>query len=124
MRNLIAIATSTLLLAACAVGPNYHAPQAAPVVLKNAQSPAFVEQTPEALWWQEFDDRELDNLVGRALASNLDLRAAYDRVRAARAVFVERKFDYAPHVPLDGAYTHSDEQQPGFGSNRYDIQSD
>ncbi|MGA3158480.1 MAG: TolC family protein [Steroidobacteraceae bacterium] len=124
MRNLIAIATGTLLVAACAVGPNYHAPEAAPVVLKNAQSPAFVAQTPEALWWQEFDDRELDNLVGRALASNLDLRAAYDRVRAARAVFVERKFDYAPHISLDGAYTHSDEQQPGFGSDRYDIQSD
>jgi multidrug efflux system outer membrane protein len=124
MRNLIAIATGSVLLAACAVGPNYHAPDTAPALLKNAQSPAFIAQTPEALWWQEFDDSELDGLVRRALASNLDLRAASDRVNAARAVFVERKFDYAPHVPVDGAYTHSDEQQPGFGGNRFDIQSD
>jgi multidrug efflux system outer membrane protein len=124
MKHLITSATSALLLAACAVGPNYHAPATAPVALKNADSPAFVTQSPEALWWQEFDDAELNTLVQRALEKNLDLRSAYDRVAAARAVFVERNFDYAPHVPIQGSYSHSDEQQPGFGSDRYDIQSD
>jgi multidrug efflux system outer membrane protein len=49
---------------------------------------------------------------------------ALDRVRAARAVFVERNFDYAPHVQLRGAYSQSDEQQPGFGSNRVNAKSD
>jgi multidrug efflux system outer membrane protein len=39
-------------------------------------------------------------------------------------VFVERKLDYAPHVQLDGAYSHLDEQQPGFGTDRFNIQSD
>jgi len=124
MKRSIAIVFSAVLLAACAVGPIYHAPQNAPAVLVNVQSPAFVKQTPEALWWREFEDGELDQLVHRALAANLDLRSAYDRVSAARAVFVERKLDYAPHVPLDGAYSHSNEQQPGFGSSRFDIQSD
>jgi multidrug efflux system outer membrane protein len=60
----------------------------------------------------------------RALTANLDLRGAYDRVRSARAVFVERKLDYAPHVQLDGTYSHVDEQQPGFGTDRFNIQSD
>jgi len=124
MKKSIAIVFSAVLLAACAVGPDYHAPQTAPAVLINSQSPAFVAQTPEALWWHEFEDTELDELVRRALAANLDLRSAYDRVSAARAVFVERKLDYAPHVQLDGAYSHSNEQQPGFGPSRFDIQSD
>ena len=123
MKQIILTATA-LLLAACAVGPNYHAPTTAPAALKNAQSPAFVAQTPEAAWWEEFDDTELDALMRRALAANLDLRGAYDRVRAARAVFVENKLDYAPHVLLDGTYSHLDEQQPGFGTDRYNIQSD
>ncbi len=48
--------------------------------------------------------------------ANLDLEMAYDRVKAARAVFVERNLDYAPHVQLDGGYSNSDEQQPGFGT--------
>jgi outer membrane protein, multidrug efflux system len=124
MRQTILAATTAFLLAACAVGPNYRAPATSPAVLKNAQSPAYVAQTPEAAWWQEFDDPELDALMRRALTANLDLRSAYDRVRAARAVFVERKLDYAPHVQLDGTYSRLDEQQPGFGTNRYNIQSD
>jgi outer membrane protein, multidrug efflux system len=124
MKKMFPIALGTLLLAACAVGPNYRAPQIAPAVVQNAQSTAFVSQTPEALWWQEFADTELDNLVRRALSANLDLRSAYDRVRAARAVFVERNFDYAPHVQLDGTYSHFDQQQPGFGPGRINAQSD
>jgi multidrug efflux system outer membrane protein len=124
MRQIILTATTAFLLAACAVGPDYVAPTTSPAVLKNVESPVFVAQTPEAAWWQEFDDPELDALMRRALTANLDLRSAYDRVRAARAVFVERKLDYAPHVQLDGAYSHAKEQQPGFGTNRFNIQSD
>ncbi len=124
MKNMFATLLAALLLTSCAVGPNYRAPQVAPAVVQNAQSSGFVTQSPEALWWQEFGDTELDSLVQRALAANLDLRSAYDRVRAARAVFVERKLDYAPHVQLQGAYSHFDEQQPGFGPARINAQSD
>jgi len=124
MKTIPPIVLAALLVAACAVGPNYHAPPIAPVALQNAQSTAFVTQSPEALWWQGFGDAELDSLVQRALAANLDLRSAYDRVLAARAVFVERKLDYAPHVQLDAGYTHFDEQQPGFGPARVNAQSD
>src|SRR6202034_72976 len=123
MKNFFAIFSATLL-ASCAVGPNYRAPPVSPAAVQNAQSSAFVAQSPEALWWQEVGDAALNNLVGRALAANLDLRFAYDRVRAARAVFVERKFDYAPHVQLDGTYSHFDEQEPGFGPSRFHAQSD
>ena len=124
MNNYSAIFLATLLTASCAVGPDYRAPQVAPAVVQNAQSTLFVTQSPEALWWQEFADPELDALERRALAANLDLRSAYDRVRAARAVFSERKLDYAPHVQLDGSYSHFDEQQPGFGPARINAQSD
>ena len=88
LNNFFATVLATLALASCAVGPNYRAPTTAPAVVKNAQASAFVTQSPEALWWQEFGDTELDDLVRRALAANLDLRSAYDQVRAARAVFV------------------------------------
>src|SRR5580692_6895936 len=124
MKKMFPVAVGTLLLAACAVGPNYREPQIAPAVVQNAQSTEFVAQTPEALWWQEFDDAELDTLMRRALSANLDLRSAYDRVRAARAVFVEKNFDYAPHVQLDGTYSHFDQQEPGFGAGRINAQSD
>lgn len=124
MNKLIAIVPATLLLVACAVGPNYHAPDTAPAIVHNAASAAFLAQDPEAAWWQEFKDPELDGLERRALAANLDLRMALDRVRAARAVFVEHNYDYAPHVPVQGAYSKSVEQEPGFGLSRITAESD
>jgi outer membrane protein, multidrug efflux system len=124
MKTTVALAFATILSAACAVGPDYHSPPVAPAIVQNASSGSFVAQSPEALWWQEFGDTELDSLVQRALEANLDLRSAYDRVREARAVFVERKLDYAPHVQLQGSYSHFDQQQPGFGPDRINAQSD
>jgi len=123
MYRLVATASTALLLAACAVGPRYTAPASPPSVITNASAAAFERRDPEAAWWREFADPTLDSLVGRALAGNLDLRIAVDRVRAARAVFVERNFDYAPHVTAGGGYTHSREQVPGFGPARADIES-
>ena len=113
-----------MLLAACAVGPNYHEVDSPPAVVHNAASANFVARDPEAAWWQEFQDTELDSLMRRALAANLDLRMAFDRVRAARAVFVERNYDYAPHLPAQAGYTKSVEQAPGFGLSRIKAESD
>src|ERR1700744_810353 len=119
MNNKILVMALALLLSACAVGPDYKAPQTAPAAISNAQNqagaaPQFVAQNPEAAWWQQFDDAELDSLVRRSLTANLDLRIAVDRVRAARAVFVENAYDFGPHLPVQAAYSHADEQQPGF----------
>jgi len=124
MNRLISIVPIALLLAACAAGPDYRAPDVPAVTVVNAAVPGFAARDPEADWWREFGDEELDRLVHRALAANLDLRGALDRVRAARAVFVDRRLDYAPHVRLDGAYDRSKEQIPGFGPERIDARSD
>jgi multidrug efflux system outer membrane protein len=123
MKKSSIILPAVLTLSACAVGPNYREPQTAAAKLANAQSAEFVAQDPEGNWWQQFDDPELDSLIRRALAQNLDLRVAYDRVREARAVFVGRKLDFAPHVPLQAAYGRSDEQEPGFGTQRFKVES-
>ncbi len=88
-----AAAACALLLGACTVGPNYAPPQL-------ATPPAYAEAptTPEAgplsviaagpaglaAWWTRFNDPELDRLVQRALAGNLDLQSAASRIRQAR----------------------------------------
>jgi multidrug efflux system outer membrane protein len=123
MNKNILVALAALLLGACAVGPDYKAPDTAPAAISNAQGLQFTAQSPESAWWQQFDDAELDSLVRRSLTANLDLRIAVDRVRAARAVFVENAYDFGPHVPLQAAYSHSKEQQPGFGPQRVDAES-
>jgi multidrug efflux system outer membrane protein len=115
----------SLALAACAVGPDFKAPVNQPAALINAHSSdraPLLTQTPDGLWWQQFDDAELNQLIARALESNLDLRMAVDRVRAARAAYSGAEFDYGPHVPLTAGYTNSKEQQLGFGNQRIDAE--
>jgi multidrug efflux system outer membrane protein len=112
-----------VVMAGCAVGPSYHRPEPTPVVAHNLNEQQFTPAVPAKDWWQQLDDPELASLEHRALAGDLDLQIALQRVLAARAVFRGAELDLAPHIPLDAAYTHSKEQQPGFGPDRIDIES-
>jgi multidrug efflux system outer membrane protein len=110
-------------LSACAVGPNYHEPSTEAPKIINAQAAGAVAQDPEGAWWQQFDDVELNSLVRRGLVQSLDLRIAYDRVREARAVFHNNELDLAPHVPVQATYVRSNEQEPGFTTQRVNLAS-
>jgi multidrug efflux system outer membrane protein len=118
----IVLSALAVALAACAVGPAYHRPESAGVESRNVDA-NFTSAAPGAAWWGQFGDPVLADLEARALAGNLDLRIAIARVRSARAAFNEAQYDYAPHVQLDGSYARSKEQQPGFTSDRIDIDS-
>jgi len=120
-KNLVSAAA--LLLAGCAVGPKYHAPDPAPVASLSIDPRAFQPAAPEAAWWGNFHDPVLAELERRALAGNLDLRVALDRVRETRALFRDAKLDRYPRITTDGTYTRSDEQVPGFTNQPVNIQS-
>jgi len=79
---------SALLLSGCpAVGPDYEPPQM-PVPRQWSETPAATAphaEQPEQ-WWKAFNDPVLDKLIGEAIASNLDLKLALERVKDARAL--------------------------------------
>ena len=120
LRTLL-IAGVALAATGCAVGPTYHAPLDAPAVLKT-DSPRFVSQTPPSDWWSAFGDPQLSDLIARALKANLDVRVAVAHVDEARALFHDRQLDRLPRVTSDATYARSDEQTPGFGSQRANIE--
>ncbi len=99
------------ILAACAVGPNYQAPeQKVADRFDNADSATFTSQ-PEtagsslAQFWQNFQDPTLDGLITEAVAANHDLRIAQTRVREARALRRDAAFDLAPSINTGAGYT-------------------
>lgn len=74
------------LLAACNVGPDYHKPDIA-VPAKFSDSGTAIPPVAQAdlsQWWTVFRDAELNSLITRALAGNLDLQTSASRVRQAR----------------------------------------
>ncbi len=49
-------------------------------------------------WWTVFQDAQLNALVDRALESNFDLRAAWQRLREARAIVVRESASMLPDL--------------------------
>jgi multidrug efflux system outer membrane protein len=68
----------------CAVGPDYVAPEAREVEFHNlagAGADRFDSASPDAAWWQTFEDPILSDLIERALANDFDVRIAEARLR-------------------------------------------
>ena len=114
------LAFSLLVLAGCAVGPNYHRPAVAapqqwgePYAGGETNSAASV-----ATWWKHFNDPELNSLIDRATQSNLDLHIARARVREARAEYGIAVGNLWPKVDASGSYTRQrySQNQPLIGS--------
>jgi NodT family efflux transporter outer membrane factor (OMF) lipoprotein len=118
IRTLTLALTGALLVGCASVGPNYVAPLSQPTVLPEARDPAFSAESPVGAWWAQFDDPVLEQLVRDSLVANYDVRIAVARVQEARAVFVERRLDQAPHVTAEGSYTRSHEQSSSADGQR------
>ncbi len=104
-----------------AVGPKYSAPVEPPVALAPSDPRVTTAEAAAPAWWRAFGDPQLDALMAKGLASNLDLRVALDRVGEARALFHRSQFDLFPHITNDATYTRSDEQVPGFSKAQVNI---
>ena len=86
MRMIYAILTASTLFLSCASAPKR---QSSPV--KNqvpnawtAGSTISVRQSIKVDWWRDFQDTQLDSLITNALKYNYNLKAAAQRVQAAR----------------------------------------
>ena len=101
----IAVAIAALL-AACAVGPNYQAPDTrVAAAFGHAQGNTYSSEQGVARFWETFNDPTLDQLIKLSLAENHDLRIALTRVREARALRRDAAFDLAPSINAGAGYT-------------------
>ncbi|OEC35843.1 outer membrane protein, multidrug efflux system [Pseudomonas cuatrocienegasensis] len=112
-------------LSACAVGPDYQQPETQPLTLKQA-SDNYDQSRFEALWWQQFEDPTLNQLVRQSLEGNRELRIAFSRLRAARAIREDIANDRLPTVTSRASGEFGKAQQPGVSeqrerSERYDL---
>jgi len=103
--NFLLAPIAAAVLAACAVGPNYHAPETKTAEKFDGIEATYSAQTGSANFWQTFADAQLDKLVSEALTSNHDLRIALTRVQEARAIRRDAAFDLAPSINATGGYT-------------------
>jgi NodT family efflux transporter outer membrane factor (OMF) lipoprotein len=99
-----------LMLVGCAVGPNYHAPQANPPPAFAAAAPAnaaaseaqSTDPADLAHWWHALKDPELDSLVDRAIQANPDIQMALSRLQQVREQEAVLVGDALPAVSASG----------------------
>ncbi len=113
---------AVLTLSACAVGPDYRAPEVEPAQIERAAAAGFDQSHFQAAWWRQFDDPTLDALVAGALAENRELRIAFARLRAARSIRDDAANDRFPTVTAGASAEYGEAQQPGFGEERSSIE--
>lgn len=109
-------ATLTMLVAGCAVGPDYQRPSAAvPASYKEAPEGWKVAQpadrTDRGNWWSIYNDPQLDDLENRLNASNQSIAQFAAAYRQARALVGEARAAYFPIVGATASASRS-----GFGS--------
>lgn len=124
--NSLKISLLALTLSACAVGPDYKSPQLEPAKLASAAADDYNRSRFEALWWQQFDDPTLNQLVAHSLEENRELRVAFARLRAARAIRDDVANDQLPTISSRASGEFGKAQQPGISeqrvnSERYDL---
>ncbi|HET7307491.1 MAG TPA: efflux transporter outer membrane subunit [Gammaproteobacteria bacterium] len=103
-----------LLLAACAVGPDFHKPAAPDVSGYTAHPPSTTAATANVAggtaqrfvkgsdisgeWWTLFHSRPVDALIKQALANNPDFKAAQAALAAAKEDVLAQRGAYYPSV--------------------------
>ncbi|HEX3423116.1 MAG TPA: efflux transporter outer membrane subunit [Sphingomicrobium sp.] len=101
------IAPLGALLAGCTVGPNYNRPEMGlPPTYAEPNSAESLSDAQLASWWTAFGDPELNKLINRAIAQNLDVETAAARIREARAEERVAGASALPEVSANGSVTH------------------
>ncbi|WDR89466.1 efflux transporter outer membrane subunit [Burkholderia ambifaria] len=124
----VAVATA-VLLAGCAVGPDYHRPDTSiPAAFKEAPAGWKVAQPADRAdrgpWWSVYNDPQLDALIGKLNASNQTIAQSAAAYRQARALVAEARAAYFPTVGLTASgsrsrsgRTSTSSSAAGFGSS-------
>src|SRR4029078_12834186 len=98
MRSLV-LAVCSLLLCACAVGPNYSRPD-----IPTSDSFRMAEETKDLPslanmpWWELYQDEELQRLIRIALEENKDLKRAVASIDEYQARLYTARMDFAPQL--------------------------
>src|SRR5213593_2862750 len=94
-----------LVLAGCAVGPNYKRPFVpVPERYYADERAAEARSLADVPWWDVFDDPILKGLIEEAIRNGFDARLAAARVQEARARFGIARSQFFPSVDYEGGW--------------------
>src|ERR1700728_2903330 len=102
IRQLPCLSLASMLLAGCAIGPNYTRPDAhPPAAFRGALGAAEQASFADLPWFDAFHDEVLRQLITTALANNYDLRIAVAQVEQARGASIAARSPLFPQIGVE-----------------------
>lgn len=99
MMRSAAILCAVMILAGCAVGPDYKRPDLdLPKSALNSTLLSDKQQKSMAYWWTQYRDPVLNQLIDQALDANLDIALQAQKIREARAELGYKNADLFPSI--------------------------
>lgn len=106
-RIIILIFIITPVISACALFKP-ESRKLTPDTIPGSYSMYSAEKTgSNALWWKDFNNKELNRLVEMAIDDNFDLRQAYARLKQSRALLTISKAAQLPEVAVTGGVANT-----------------
>jgi NodT family efflux transporter outer membrane factor (OMF) lipoprotein len=130
--KLTALASVSVWLAGCAVGPDYVRPQMeVPAAFKETSAWKVAEPHDAATggdWWKVYRDPQLDSLMAQVDISNHNIKLAEAQYRQARALAQQARASFFPTVVASASATRANSRKSGGGTgniaNTYDVSLD
>jgi outer membrane protein, multidrug efflux system len=109
-------AGGALLLAGCAVGPNYQQPDVkSPDSFRGAEDAATnsTNSFGDLPWWKVFHDETLQGVIRMAVTNNYDVRIALKRVEEAGAIAAQARAEFFPQLGYAGSIARAKNASSG-----------
>ncbi|MEN6438075.1 MAG: efflux transporter outer membrane subunit [Syntrophobacter sp.] len=104
-----------VLLAGCMVGPDYRRPTVdVPRAFQYQVSEA--RETGNTLWWKQFDDPVLDDLIAEALVNSKNVQIAAATIEQAQGVLTQTRAPLFPQLNYTGTGTRERASEMGATS--------
>lgn len=106
-RTRTSLAVALVVLAGCAVGPDYKRPATdVPDTFRRAESDTSATTNAVSIgdmgWWQAYTDRQLSAYIGQVLTNNWDIKIAAARVLQAEAAARIARSEFFPSLYAGG----------------------
>ncbi len=124
--TILTLFLATLLITSCSLAPKKELLNLSYEIPDNYSNGKTIQLVnPDSLtqsqWWKSFNDQELNELVDKVIANNLDVKLAISRVNALESQFRIVRGTRMPQVSASAGYSLS--ESPQMNSNVSEIMS-
>ena len=114
-RFTIAALSAAALMPACTLGPDYKRPEInSPAAFQ--YEPKDAAATADTLWWQQFQDPVLDQLIAEALQHNTNIQIAAANVEQAAALLTQTRSQLFPQIGYGVGAQRERTREPAFAA--------